>query len=242
MAAEFSQINRAASLSETVAAQIKESILNGIYGSGDALPSENTLAEQFGVSRVVIREALKDLKSKGLVETRRGPKGGPFVTQLDRLTLGEQFSDLVRLRKMTVAQLYQARLLIEPEVVRLALQQITDAQIRELREQEARAGSARDVQKRKMFNLDFHRRLGQLSGNPFYIMLMDSFMDFVDRFISVINPTTHNLHEGDSHLEIIEALAARDEAKALTLVRTHLVETRDRLMALEREFLTRNEA
>ena len=241
MAAGFSQINRSASLSEEVAAQVKESILDGIYGPGDALPSENAMADQFGVSRVVIREALKELKSKGFVETRRGPKGGPFVTQLDRLAIGEQFSDMVRLRQMTVAQLFQARILIEPEVVRLVLKNVTQDQIAALRDQVHLAGEVKDQNERKKLNLEFHRQMGVLSKNPFYALLMDSFMDFIDRFIHLINPAIYNLHENERHLEITEAIAQRDEAKALTLVQAHLIETRDKMIRLENEFLAQAE-
>jgi DNA-binding FadR family transcriptional regulator len=241
MAAEFSQITRSGSLSDEVAARLKESILSRQYQPGDALPSENQMAGQFGVSRIVVREALKELKSKGLIEIRRGPKGGPFVTQLDQMTFGEQFSDMIRLRRMTVKQLYEARLLIEPEVVRLVIKNLTDEQIGVLHDQMAREKAASDPRKRKDLNQEFHRQLGRLSGNPFYAILMDSFMDFVDRFITVINPGTFDLHDKHIHGKITEAIAARDEVKAVTLVRSHLVDTRDRMMAQEQDFLSQRE-
>ena len=61
------------------------------------LPIEKEMMAQFGVSRVVIREALKELKSKGLIEIRR-PNGGPYVTDFDRMSLGEHVVDLLRIR------------------------------------------------------------------------------------------------------------------------------------------------
>ena len=240
MADKFSQINRSGSLTDEVAAQIKNSILSGDYGSGDPLPIEKQMVEQFGVSRVVIREALKELKSKGLIEIRRGPKGGPFVTHLERMSFGEQFIDMVRIRRMTVKQLHEARLLIEPELVRILLRNITEEQIAALREQVANEKIESNPMRRKDLYQKFHRRLGHFSGNPFYALMMDSFMDFVDRFLLVINPGTYDLHDDRIHGEITEAIAAGDEAKALTLVRTHLIDIRDKMVAQEQDFLSQS--
>jgi DNA-binding FadR family transcriptional regulator len=240
MAVEFTQITRSGSLSDEVATRLKESILNRQYRSGDALPSENKMADQFGVSRIVIREALKELKSKGLIEIRRGPKGGPFVTQLDKLNFGEQFSDMIRVGQMSVEQLFEVRLLVEPEIVRLLIKNLADEQTAVLREQVAREKAETDLRKRKDLNVGFHRELGRLSGNPFYAVLMDSFMDFVDRFITTINPGTFDVHDKHIHGEITEAIAARDEVKAVTLVRSHLVDTRDKMMAQEQDYLSQS--
>lgn len=238
MAAEFTQIKRSGSLSDEVAARLKESILNDSYGPGDALPSENQMADQFGVSRVVVREALKELKSKGLLEIRRGPKGGPFVTQLDKINFGEQFSDMVHFRRMTVEQLFEVRLLIEPEIVRLVIKNLTDEQTAVLHEQVARGKAETDPRKLKDLNIEYHRELGRLSGNPFYAILMDSFMDFVDRFITTINPGTFDVHDKHIHGKITDAIAAGDEVKAVTLVRSHLLQTRDSMIVQERDYLS----
>ncbi len=240
MVAEFSQINRSSSLSDEVADRLKESIINNIYGPGDALPNENQMASQFGVSRVVIREALKELKSKGLIEIRRGPKGGPFVTQLENVNFGEQFSDMIRLRRMTVEQLFEARLLIEPEVVRLVIKNLNMEIVDSLRDHVVRTNAESDPSKRKDLNTEFHRKLGQFCENPFYALLMSSFMDFVSRFIDVINPGTYNIHDKHIHGEITEAIAARDEVKAVTLLRSHLLDTRDSMMAQEQDYLSQS--
>jgi len=240
MANKFSQINRTNSLTDEVATRIKDSILNGDYRPGDALPIEKQMVEQFGVSRVVIRESLKELKSKGLIEIRRGPKGGPFVTHFDRLSFGEHFIDMIRMRGMTVNQLYEARLLIEPEVVRIVLRNITEKQITLLREQVANEKIESSPIPRKDLHRKFHSMLGHFSGNPFYALMMDSFMDFVDRFLLVINPGTYDLHDDHTHGEITEAIADRDESKALTLVRTHLIDIRDKMVAQEEAFISQS--
>jgi len=233
----FAQIKRSTNLSEEIASNIKESILNQDYEPGDGLPSENMMASQFGVSRVVIREALKELKSSGLIEIRRGPKGGPFVCQLDKLNFGEQFSDMVRLRRMTVKQLFEARLLIEPEIIRLVLKTINDEQIKTLHHLASRARTETDLEKRKNLNIEFHHQLGMFSGNAFYTLFIDSSLDFVSRFLSVITPDALDLHDDTSHGEIAQAIANKDEMKAITLIRSHLISLRDRMIAREHEYL-----
>lgn len=236
----FRHINRSTSLTDEVAAEIKNSILNGEYAPGDALPIEKEMVSQFGVSRVVIREALKELKSKGLIEIRRGPKGGPYVTHFDNISFGERFIDMVRLRRMTVQQLHDARLLIEPEVVRIVLKNITHEQIAILRGQVLQEKAETDPVRRKDLFRRFHRKLGEFSGNPFYALMMDSFMDFVDHFLVTINPGTFDLHDTQTHGEITEAIAAGDETKALTLLRTHLLDIRDKMVPQEQDFLARS--
>ncbi len=236
----FTQINRSSSLTDEVAARIKNSILNGDYTPGDALPIEKEMVAQFGVSRVVVREALKELKSKGFIEIRRGPKGGPYVTHLDQISFGEQFVDMIRLRRMTVEQLYDARLLIEPEVLRIVLRNITDEQIALLREQVEKEKTEHDPVRRKDLFRNFHRKLGELSGNPFYAFMMDSFMDFVDRFLVAINPGTFDLHDKETHSEIVDAIASGDEMKAVTLLRAHLIDIREKMADQEQDFISRS--
>ena len=234
----FTQIKRSTNLSEEIASDIKESILSQNYVPGDGLPSENMMASQFGVSRVVIREALKELKSSGLIEIRRGPKGGPFVCQLDKLNFGEQFSDMVRLRRMTVDQLFEARLLIEPEIIRLVLKNINDEDIETLNHLARLGRTETNLEKRKDLNMEFHRHLGKISGNAFYSLFIDSSLDFVDRFLSVITPEALDIHDDTSHGEIAQAIKDKDEMKAITLIRSHLISIRDKMMLREQEYLS----
>lgn len=234
----FAQIKRSTNLTEEIAYKIKESILNQNYGPGDGLPSENVLASQFGVSRVVIREALKELKSSGLIEIRRGPKGGPFVSQFDKLNFGEQFSDMVRLRRMTVEQLFEARLLIEPEIIRLVLKRINDEEIEVLHHLASQARIETNLEKRRDLNMEFHHQLGKISGNSFYTLFIDSSLDFVGRFLNVITPDALDIHDDTSHGEIAQAIANKDEMKAITLIRSHLISIRDKMIFREQEYLS----
>jgi GntR family transcriptional regulator, transcriptional repressor for pyruvate dehydrogenase complex len=236
----FAQIKRSKNLSEEVASNIKESILNGEYEPGDSLPSENQMTLQFGVSRVVVREALKELKSSGLIEIRRGPKGGSFVCKLDKLNFGEQFSNMVRLRIMTVEHLFSARLLIEPEIIRLVLKNITDDQVEMLHRLADQARTETNREKRRDLNMEFHHQLGMMSGNAFYALFIDSSLDFVGRFLSVITPDALDVHDNTSHGEIAQAIFDKDEIKAITLMRSHLINIRDEMIVRENDYITYN--
>ena len=112
-------------VSGEVTEQLKQSILLGHFKAGDKLPSERELAEQFQVSRVAIREALRVLENAGFITTRQGVTGGTFVTELTFLQLSNAFLDLFMAEKISIPELHQVRLLVEPEVARLAAQRIT---------------------------------------------------------------------------------------------------------------------
>ena len=112
-------------VSEEVAEQLKQSILLGHFKAGDKLPSERDLAEEFQVSRVAVREALRSLENTGFIETRQGATGGAFVTDLTFEHLVSAFVDLFLAEKISAPELYQVRLLVEPEVARLAALNVT---------------------------------------------------------------------------------------------------------------------
>ncbi len=113
-------------VSGEVAEQLKQSILLGHFGTGDKLPSERDLAEQFQVSRIAIREALRFLESTGFVATRQGVTGGTFVTDLSFEHLSNAFVDLFLAEKISVPELVEVRLLVEPEIAGLAAKKLIE--------------------------------------------------------------------------------------------------------------------
>lgn len=237
MCADFSQIQRSANLSDEVSANIKEAIISGRYTSGDALPSETELAGQFGVSRPVVREALKSLQSTGFLEIRRGTKGGAFVTDLGKLNISDNLADLIRLRCVTVDHMYQARIHIEPEIMRLAVRNATNEHIEKLSRLVEEAETATDGCRRIELNSEFHRVIGHASGNPFYAILMESFMDFAGGFSLTIMPAEQNIHGLTEHADILQAIKDKDGEKAARLAIDHLIDMKDKMKKLEDVYL-----
>ncbi|MGD8562078.1 MAG: FadR/GntR family transcriptional regulator [Desulfarculaceae bacterium] len=237
MQTDFEPISRATSLYEQVAQRIKEAILSGRFQSGEALPSETQLADQFGVSRPVVREAMRTLQSRGFLEIRRGTKGGAFVSNLGSLNIGEDLLDLISLRKLTVQHMSQARRLLEPEIVRLAVVSMTDSQIQELKEVDRESRTTKDDERRVYLNGLFHRIIARGCGNPFYEILMDAFMDFAEGFARTVKPVSQNINEDQGHELLCDALEARDTERAIAVAREHAEYMFKRMGSLEAAFV-----
>jgi len=237
MPGNLKKIKQMPSLYQGVVNALKEAIIAGRYHSGEALPSEMELASQLGVSRPVVREALRALQSSGFVEIRRGIKGGAFVGDAARLGLGDNLADLIRLRRVTVAHLYQVRAHLEPEVCRLAALNASDDQLEKISRmlEEYRAADSDD--QRVTLNARFHRLIARACGNPLYGLIMDSIMDFTEGFVRTIKPQGRLLHNDQEHVQILDALLARDAEAAERLMRGH-AESIDREMhSLEQTYL-----
>jgi len=112
-------------VSKEVCDQLKQSILVGHFQPGDKLPSERELVEEFQVSRAAIREAFRILENSGFIATRQGVNGGMYVTKLAFGHISNAFLDLFLADKISIPELYHVRLLIEPEIARLAALAIT---------------------------------------------------------------------------------------------------------------------
>ena len=101
---------------EHIVDQIERAIFDGRLDCGDRLPPERELVRQFRASRVAVREALRTLEHRGLIDVRHGSSGGHFVRAVDTGLLRRDFTTLLRLARVSVSQLTEARLLIEPEI------------------------------------------------------------------------------------------------------------------------------
>src|SRR5947208_4817259 len=118
---------------EHIVAQIERAIYDGRLAHGDKLPPERQLVREFGASRVAVREALRALEHRGLLEVRQGSAGGHFVRAADASVVSRDFRTLLQLGRLTATQLAEARLIMEPEVARLAAERATDLDVKELR-------------------------------------------------------------------------------------------------------------
>lgn len=209
-------------LYEEIAEVLKKAILSGDYRVGDKLPSELELAERFGVSRLVVREAIRCLELNGLIEVRQGATGGAFVRELDSKIIRQNLSDLLFLRKITVSQLYEVRMYVEPEVARLAAFRRTEDDLRLLEHLAYLSERGEPGIDYIKYNVDFHRALGKASQNPFYAVIINSIMDFTKNFILTLKPVKEVIHERTIHREIYEAILKQDgnRAKAKTIEHT----------------------
>ena len=215
-------VGRHENLYEAVAARIREAILSGQLKPGQSLPNETELARQLGVSRPVIREALRFLQAQGLVRITRGIKGGAVVGQIDQLFLLENIAELIRLRQLTVEHLVQVREYLEPEVFRLAAVNATDQDFKELEELLERTAREQDLDMKRELNAEFHRQVGRACANPIYSALMNRILDFTLAFVTTLKPRHIILHNDEDHRRILQALKARQPELASSLLLEHI--------------------
>lgn len=118
---------------EDLVAQIEGAILDGRLKTGDKLPAQRDLVDMFQTSRGPLREALRVLEQKGLLEIRRGVRGGAVVKQPGIAPVAESLGLLIRHREITLAELSEFREGVEGSVAAIAAQRATPADIRQLK-------------------------------------------------------------------------------------------------------------
>jgi DNA-binding GntR family transcriptional regulator len=199
-----------ASVVDQVYEAIRERITSGSLPRGDRIHQED-LAEELGVSRTPVREALRRLAAEGLVEMRTNR--------------GARVADVNR-REMNAA--YQARLVIEPGAARLAAKQRLPGPLQRM--QDALAAQRRavpDVGKSFEANREFHLALVQASGNEYLMQFVRRL--WVARIGEVIyerqSEATQRMGiDADEHEEILRVIEAGSGARAESLTRRHLTE------------------
>jgi DNA-binding FadR family transcriptional regulator len=186
---------RQSRVSEAVLAQLKEAILLGHFKSGEKLPSERELTQEFQVSRGVIREAIRALEITGFVVLRQGPTGGAFVTNLSFDHVGNAFLDLFLANKVSMPELAHVRYYIEPEVARLAALNATAEDKKRLAEaQEAEflpvtTATARIGQLQRV-----HHIIAESCRNHFFEAISKSMMRLTYEIVEAVDPDHQALH------------------------------------------------
>src|SRR3954470_3194386 len=119
--------------SSAIADQIRAAIVGGKLTAGERLSPERELAEQFGVSRVTVRDALRSLEAMGLIEVRVGARGGAFVTAPTGSKVAQAMSDMMMMAVISPEDIVESRLIVELGTVTLACARATDEDLAALR-------------------------------------------------------------------------------------------------------------
>ena len=210
-------------ISEEVLSQIKESILLGKFKSGEKLPSERELTEEFQVSRGVIREAIRALEITGFVELRQGNTGGAYVTDLSFDHVGNAFLDLFMANKVSIPDLANVRYYIEPEVASLAARNATDDDKRRLiAASEAEfVTAARTAERVRQFQ-KVHHVIAEACQNHFYEAISKSMLRLTFEVVEAVNPDHSALHMPGEHNQVIDAIMAGDAEAARSAMKSHM--------------------
>jgi GntR family transcriptional regulator, transcriptional repressor for pyruvate dehydrogenase complex len=224
-------------VSKDVTDQLKHSILLGYFKTGDKLPPERELAEQFQVSRVAVREALRVLENTGFLTVRQGVTGGTFVMDLTFENLSSVYVDLFLAEKISIPELVQVRVLVEPEIARLAAMNIGSEYARRLREAlEAEELPARTLIEDMNRKTAVHYILAEVCGNRFLEALERSLMALTRRVIQVVAPEHPLMHPAGMHVPIVEAVLARNPDVAAETMKKHALEFSENLANMEKVF------
>jgi GntR family transcriptional regulator, transcriptional repressor for pyruvate dehydrogenase complex len=211
--------------SSAIAEQIRGAILGGRLKAGDRLSPERELAEQFGVSRVTVRDALRSLEAMGLIEVKVGARGGAFVTAPTGSKVAQTMSDMMMMSATTPEDIVEARLIVELGTVTLACARATDEELTELREQcEQAAAALKAGTYTRELSWDFHSRLSQAAHNGAVGGLAQSFRSTLSLHPLRVREGAkgHELTVAE-HLRIVEALERRDGGAARREMADHLL-------------------
>jgi DNA-binding FadR family transcriptional regulator len=226
---------RQSRVSDEVTGQLKQSILLGQFKAGDRLPAERDLSEQFRVSRVAIREALRALQNTGFIETRQGSAGGAFVTDLTFEHLIDTFVDLFLAGKLSIPEMYRVRVLVEPEVARLATQNVTPEYARRLKDcLEGEKLSANGLIEDMEHKMALHLVLAEMCGNRFLEAIVRSAMGLTRRLLEAVSIDPK--HPVGMHVPVVEAVLRKDPEAAAEAMRKHAVEFGKRLLRVEKAY------
>lgn len=212
-----------------VVAQIEEQILSGQLKPGDCLPPERELTEQFGVSRTVIREAVKALTQKGLVEPHPGL--GTFIMNETTQAMQQSLSLMLKLEGDPGSRdLMEFRELLEPEIAALAATRGGQEFVEAMNEAIQGMDDADDVDQYMEADLAFHLGLARATGNRLIPKFLDMIVDLLReqrtkigevKGLSLVKTSQHY------HRLITEAIQKHDPSAARDLMRAHLLEVRE---------------
>lgn len=214
---------------EEIAARLHELVRTQNLQPGDRLPPERQLAELFGVSRTSVREALKSLEQHGVLVCR--PGAGTFIAEHSPMAIAHAFEQVFTTARSHLADIFELRLVLEPQVAYLAAQRITDedcrALQRHLRDHEQAISRNEPT---VPHDLAFHQRIALATGNQAIVQLIEQLQDMLLESRDEALQSARRMHCSlAAHQLIRDALCRREPNAAKAAMAMHLEQTRNLL-------------
>lgn len=207
--------------------QIRTAILEGDFAQGEKLPPETALAQQFGVSRPTIREALGSLATAGLIRKIPGVAGGSFVNTVTADSLSqmliESVDTILRLGALDIGELTAVRVVLEVPAAELAAQNRRQDDIDAMRTiVESQRHTTIDDPMIPEYDLAFHKRIGRASGNRLLAAFIGAVHDSAHpvRYLTVTQQVASNTVK--QHMAILAGIEAGDPIAAREAMAEHL--------------------
>ncbi len=217
----YERLDRAERLSDRVTERIQQLIAERALEPGERLPAERELCEAFGVSRTVIREAIRALVAKGLVVVQ--PGSGTVVRKPSASMVSDALSLVLRATSdgIRLRDLHEVRWIFEPEIAARAAERRTEDDLRAMREQLERMSP--EYADWRAADVEFHAALARAAHNPIFRILLNSMQDMLrevrDLAFQLPDTRTTAIYH---HTAIFEAVSAGDSAAARAAMEAHL--------------------
>ncbi|WP_031479318.1 FadR/GntR family transcriptional regulator [Maridesulfovibrio frigidus] len=207
---------------ESVANQITELIKSGELQQGDKLPSERSLAEKFKVSRSSVREAIKSLVHKNLVESRRGD--GTYILAGADSQIIDAFSEAFADQKKRISDIFEFRKIVEPQIAALAAISIDDDTLNRMKvivcNQEIRLRAGEDSSD---LDAQFHHEIALATGNSIFPDMLDALSKIMDESRSEPLQNKRRLEKSmTAHFNLLEAFEKHDSETARKVMKQHI--------------------
>lgn len=222
----FTRISDNVALVDRVVSHLEEMIVAGKLKAKDRLPPERELAEQLGVSRTVIREALGRLRSRGLIDSVRGI--GTTIKSIGNEHFTSTLTFFLKAKKVAVSleQYHEVRSVLEGKIAELATPNANErylafleGTIEELRRMDEKQEDFPEIDTR------FHRCLAEMADNPILVILLDTIRDLLADVRQKVkaDPKTREISIRD-HTRIVACLRSRDPSGARIAMEVHLAQ------------------
>jgi len=221
------------SLRAQVYGQLKKNLMEGVWKTGEKIPSENELCRSFGVSRVTVRAAIQQLEILGLVETKHG--GGTSVKEYSSMNAMNDLHSLMRISKnQDIITVLEFRKIIEKGAIGLAVSRISDKDIEDLEETYAALRSSTEAPESfAKADYAFHYRIAQIARNP----IIAKVYDVIDGILSAAMVDIVRMLGPEMglryHRKLIDALKAGDKAACEELMEAHIEVTIQAILAAD---------
>jgi GntR family transcriptional repressor for pyruvate dehydrogenase complex len=218
-------------LYQQVADDIEGQIFRGEYKPDERLPSEQLLADEYGVSRNVIREALKRLKEHGLIYIRTG--SGAYIDQPSTKPVADALNRFIsyQMVDISLSDFYEIRRMIEPESARIAANRATEEDIQAI--WKAYSYMQENQQDRELWSaadLQFHVAIAEATHNPLVKSILNPLTEPLTKVIAAGLYEPSGAQAGlDAHRKIIEAIENHNADAAYAAMLEHLVDSEERL-------------
>ncbi|MCF8106897.1 MAG: FadR family transcriptional regulator [Desulfohalobiaceae bacterium] len=215
---------------EIVSEQIQQAIFSGKLKPGEKLPAERELVKEFDISRRTLREALRVLELKGLIEIKTGLKGGAVVRDLNTEQMSDSLATLIRYEKASLFHLTEFRMDLEGTVAGRAAEKATEQDVQGLKDLLAEAEDL--LTARPHFNwktfMDVDRRTHQsvatIAGNPIHEFVLHSIHENIHRYYENFLPSDKGVSQQNYEdlISLVKAIERKRAEQAEKAARKHI--------------------